>query len=86
MSWYKRKHDLGLCNPDECFYCKKDDTERKAGWDGLCHGCQKKIMQQYVAQIGPYWICDFCIREHFPNKQYSVNQAAEILEKVRGFR
>ncbi len=44
------------------------------------------VLQEYVAQIGPYWICDYCIKSHFPDEaQYSVNQAAEILEKVRGF-
>lgn len=54
-------------------------------WDGRCHACQTKIWQTEVGQIGPYWICDSCIRQHFPNDKYSVNQAAEILEKVRGF-
>lgn len=54
-------------------------------WDGRCHGCQKHIWDPLVAQIGPFWICSQCIREHFPNDKYSVNQAAEILEKIRGF-
>lgn len=61
-------------------------TPNKSDWDGYCHGCEMKVYQEYVAQIGPYWICDQCIKAHFPNKQYSVNQAADILETIRGFK
>lgn len=53
-------------------------------WDGKCHGCQSPIHEEYVAQIGPYWICNDCMK-HFPNDKYSVNQAADILERLRGF-
>lgn len=63
---------------------RKEKKEREK-WDGKCHGCQNRIYQHYVAQIGPYWICDRCIKAHFPDKEYSANQASEILEKVRGF-
>jgi len=55
-------------------------------WDGKCHGCQKRVFQPSVAQIGPFWICDDCIENHFPKSKYSVNQAADILEKIRGFK
>lgn len=70
------KHSIGRCDPVYCDYCKK-------GWDGKCHGCQKRINQEYVAQVGPYWICDPCVKAHFTDSEYSVNQAAEILLKIR---
>lgn len=64
------------------FFSKKKDIE----WDGKCHGCQKQVFQPTVAQIGPFWICDECIENHFANSKYSVNQAADILEKIRGYK
>jgi hypothetical protein len=73
---------VGICG-DDCPHCAKEKLQE---WDGKCHGCQAEVQQAYVARIGPYWICDSCIAQHFPNEQYSVNQAAEILERLRGFR
>lgn len=80
------KHKTGECSKDTCYYCFiGPDEQNVQHWDGKCHGCESLIRQEQVAQIGPYWICDDCIKNHFPNDKYSVNQAADILEKLRGF-
>ena len=86
MSAWSR-HKTGECVADTCYYCKTAEPESlKQGWNGKCHACEELIREVYVAQIGQYWICNSCLAEHFPEKEYSVNQAADILERVRGFR
>lgn len=64
------------------FAAAKERRQRRE-WDGNCHGCQLPIHQEQVATIGPYWICDECIKSHFPNREYSENQIQEIIQAIR---
>lgn len=65
---------------------RRELRQQRSQWDGNCHGCQLPIKQETIASIGPFRICNSCIKEHFPNPQYSVNQAADILETIRFFK